>query len=135
MRTMMGTCLVFAALFVAAPACGSSSSGSNADALVGEWAGKCGTEDQSGGQAGGDVDATLRFTQDGKYSQSIAGPDGGTVNGTYTVAGQAIDLTTEGDSLKADYAVENGVLTTKTQDSSTGTPVTSTCTLRRSSGG
>jgi hypothetical protein len=131
---MMGTFLVLAALFIAVPACSSASSGSGSGgsgALVGEWAGKCGAKNQDGSPATQDVDAKLRFGQDGKYSQSLSGPDGGQVDGTYTVTGQAIELKAQGDSLRADYAINDGVLTTKTQDSSGGAPVTSTCTLRR----
>lgn len=136
MRRMVGTGLVLAALVVAGSACGSNSGesapGGDASSLVGEWSGKCGIKDQSGKQVGSDVDAKLGFTQDGKYTQTISGPDGANVNGTYTVGGQTITLTAEGSALKADYAIKDGVLTTTTQDSSSGTPTTSTCTLRRS---
>jgi hypothetical protein len=136
---MVATGLIMSALFIAMPACSSGSSGSGAsgtgDTLVGEWAGKCNAKNQDSSQASGEVDATLRFGQDGKYSQTIAGPDGGQVDGTYTDIGQAVELKAQGTSLKAEYAIKDGVLTTKTQDSSGGTPVTSTCTLRRNSGG
>ena len=133
MRTTLRTSLVIAALFMAVSACGSNSGGSGTtDSLVGDWTGKCSTtKDQDGSRIGGDVDAKLRFTQDGKYSQTLAGPDGGQVDGTYTVAGQVISLKAQGDSIDANYALQNGQLTTKTQSSTDGSPVTSTCNLRR----
>ncbi len=137
MHAMLKTILIVVALFAAAPACGSGSSGSDSSgALVGEWAGKCATtKGQDGSQVADDVDAKLRFAQDGKYVQSVAGPDGGQVEGTYTVAAQTVSLTTEGDSLNADYSIKDGVLTTKTTIASADAPLTSTCTLRRSSDG
>lgn len=137
MHAILKTSLILAALFITLPACGSSSSGSNpSDALVGEWAGKCTTtKDQDGGRVADDVDASLRFSRDGKYFQSIAGSDGGQVEGSYTVAAQTINLKTAGDSLDATYAIKDGLLTTKTQVESADAPITSTCSLRRGSGG
>ncbi|MGH3978264.1 MAG: hypothetical protein ACRDRZ_04570 [Pseudonocardiaceae bacterium] len=137
MRTMLKTSLILAALLIAVPACGSNSSGSDSsDALVGEWTGKCtATNDQDGSRVADDVGAKLRFVQDGKYFQSTAGPDGGQLEGTYTVTAQTIALESDGDSIDSNYSIKDGVLTTKTQAESDGVPVTSTCTLRRSSDG
>lgn len=137
MRTMLKASLILAALFIAVPACGSNPSGSNSsDALVGEWAGKCTpTKDQDGSKVAETYGAKLRFAQDGKYFQSIAEPDGGQLEGTYTATAQTINLQSDGESVDASYSIKDGVLTTKTHVEAAGVPVTSTCTLRRSSDG
>lgn len=134
MRATLRAILVVVAFFLAVSACGSNSGGSSStDSLVGNWAGKCGvTKDQDGSRVGDDVDAELRFTQDGKYSQTLAGPDGGHTDGTYTVAAQVISLKAQGDSVDAHYTIQDGRLTTKTQSNTDGSAITSTCTLRRS---
>jgi hypothetical protein len=142
MRAAIRTSLVMVAIFAAVSACGSNSSGSSSSgsspsaALSGEWLGKCNVvKDQDGSRAQDDADVKLRFSQDGKYSQSIAGPDGGQVDGTYTATDQAFVLKKDSESTQADYSIKDDVLTSKTHDKSGDTPVTSTCTLRRSSGG
>ncbi|MCA1603999.1 MAG: lipocalin family protein [Acidobacteria bacterium] len=134
MRATIKTSLILAALLVAVPACGSQSDPKSS--LVGEWSGDCGTtKDEDGSKVGDNDDAKLRFTQDGQYSQSIAGPDGGEAEGNYTVAGQTITVTSGGDSVKVDYSIKDGVLTTTTRGKSENVPVTSTCNLRQGSGG
>lgn len=134
MRATIKTSLILASLLIAAPACGSESTPS--DAIVGEWSGECATtKDQDGSKVGDNDNAKLQFTQDGKYSQSISGPDGGEVAGNYTVADQALTITTDGDSENVNYSIKDGVLTTTTRGQSGDAPVTSTCNLRQGSGG
>lgn len=133
MRATIKTGLIMAALLAAMPACGSASNQDSS--LVGEWSGDCATtKDQDGSKVGNNDKVRLRFTQDGKYSQSISGADGG-VEGNYTVAGQTITVNSGGDSVKVNYSIEDGVLTTKTRGQSGDVPVTSTCNLRQGSGG
>lgn len=134
MRVTIKTSLILAALFVAAPACGSESNAG--DSLVGNWSGECATtKDQDNSKVGDSESVKLQFAQDGTYSQSVSGPDGDEIVGNYTVAGQFITVTSDGDSVKLGYSIEDGVLTTKTQDKSDDVPVTSTCNLRQGSGG
>lgn len=133
MRTVLKASLILAALVSAVPACGSDSSG---DSLVGQWAGNCvATKDQDGSRIGEDSSVKFRFSQDGKYSQSIEDPDGGQLEGTYAVAAQTIKLEAEGESVTTDYSIKDDVLTTKTHADAGGAPVTSTCTMNRSSEG
>lgn len=135
MRCPTASPLIIAALLVAAPACATKSveAGTEGkDALIGEWVGKCSASDQDGGHLD-NVDTRLSFSPDGKYRQSMSGPDGGQVDGTFTVTGATLDLKTQDDALKVDYSIQNGVLTTKTHDNSQG-PVSSTCTLHRAPG-
>lgn len=135
MRTALKASLILAALFVAVPACGSDSGGSS-DALVGQWAGKCvATKDRDGTPVGDDSSVKFRFSQDGKFSQSIEGPDGGKLEGSYAVAAQTLKLEAEGESVDTSYSIKDEVLTTKTHADADGAPVTSTCTMSRSSEG
>jgi hypothetical protein len=134
MRSTIKTSLIMAALLVAASACGSKSSSDNS--IIGEWSGECATtKDQDSSKVGNNDQAKVRFTQDGKYFQSISGPDGGDASGNYTVEGQSITVTSGGDSEKIDYVIKDGVLTTTTRGSSDNVPVTSVCNLRQGSGG
>ena len=135
MYAVLKTGLILATLFFAVPACGSNSSESS-DALVGEWTGKCAaTKDQDGSRVSGDSKVDLRFGQDGKYSQSIEGPDGGQLEGTYTASDRNVKIEAEGESINSDYSIKDDVLTFKTKTEADGTPVTSTCTMTRGSEG
>lgn len=128
MRATIKTGLILTSLLIAATACGSGSDPRNA--IVGEWSGECATtKDQDGSKLGDNEKAKLRFTQDGKFSQSVSGP--GEVSGSYTIAGQTLTLTADGDSTKTNYSIKDGVLTTTTQGNADGVPVTSICNLRQ----
>lgn len=113
MRAIFKTTLVLAGIVAAVPACGSDP----ADALAGEWAGQCTTQDGAGG-----LDATLTFEEDGKYTQTI---DGAEVSGTYTATDKSVSLTgPNGEAVNAEYSVEGDSLTLTT-------PGESTCDLKR----
>lgn len=136
MATTAKTSVILPALLVALTACGSKANPSDAnpgDALVGEWNGKCSTtRDRDDSKVVDDVNAKLRFAQDGTYSQSIAGH--GKVAGNYTVAGQTITIISGGESVKMKYSIKNGILTTRTGVNLADVPVTSTCDLRKDVG-
>ena len=121
MRAILKTTLILAGLALAVPACGSDP----AKDLAGEWAGKC-TE-----QGGAVTDATLTFNADGKYSQQIAGADGGAAAGTYTATDKTVTLSgADGESVQAEYSLNGDALTVKTPGSADVSA--STCELKRS---
>lgn len=114
MRAILKTTLVLAGIVAAVPACGSDP----ADALAGEWKGQCATQ-----TGGGDLDATISFSDDGKYTQTV---DGNEVSGTYTATDKSVSLTAPtGESVNAEYSVDGDSLTLTT-------PGESTCDLKRS---
>lgn len=126
MRTVLRLSLILAMLFVTVPGCGSDAN----DALIGEWAGKCTTTDQDGSRIADDVDATLRFTEDGRFSQSISDNE---VDGTYSVSNEALALQAEGESTNVNYAIKDEGLTITQRETADGTTATSTCKFSRSS--
>lgn len=134
MRTITKTNVMLPALLVALVACGSKANPRTAnpsDALVGEWNGTCSTtRDQDGSKIGNDVNAKIRFTQEGKYFRSSAGHHGGEVTGDYTVAGQTITVTSDSGSIKIKYSINDGILTTNAKLKLPDTLATSTCNLR-----
>ncbi|HEX2298379.1 MAG TPA: lipocalin family protein [Pseudonocardiaceae bacterium] len=123
MRAICKTTLILAGLALAVPACGSDP----AEDLAGEWAGKCTAQD------GAATDATLSFGTDGKYTQKIAGADGGSASGTYTASDKTVTLTgPDGEALEADYSLNGDTLTITTPGSSADASAASTCELTRS---
>lgn len=123
MRAIFKTTLILAGLALAVPACGSDPAGD----LAGEWAGKCATQDGAG------TDATLTFSTDGKYSQKVAGADGGETAGTYTATDKTVTLAgADGESVEAEYSLNGDALTITPPGSSSDASAESTCELKRS---
>lgn len=123
MRAIFKTTLILAGLALAVPACGSDPAGD----LAGEWAGKCTQQGDAGS------DATLTFGTDGKYSQKVAGVDGGEASGTYTATDKTVTLAgADGESVEAEYSLNGDALTIKTPGSSADASAASTCELKRS---
>ena len=92
-----------------------------------------GIVDERGHYIAGVVLLTAGYSADGKYSQQIAGADGGTASGTYTATDKAITLSgAGGESVEAGYSLNGDALTVTTPGSSGDSSAASTCELKRS---
>lgn len=139
MHTMTKGGIILSTLLVALAACTSEENPNDVnsdDSLVGDWNGRCiTTDDRDGSTMREDANTTIQFTQDGKYSRSSTGHHGGRVAGDYTISGQTITVTSDGEPVTMEYFLNENTLTTEIEVFLPGVRATSRCELQRRSEG